>query len=145
MLRKYTFALVISYLICGALSVSANDYRPSLKYYNKLKTCTEYREDDKGAVKVRNTITVVVGPSIHGIGKKGSYMDMDGKRIPEGGRCIFTEDHIYYRVRCALPMDIAKKYAQEGITMRKYNNRNSSYIKNIHSNTKYCFKEHSNL
>lgn len=143
MLKKFILSLLVCGVVSNLLPALANEFAPSIRYYNKLKTCTEYNED-RGPVQVGDTVMPITY-SIYGIGEKGTGVGSGSKYISAEGKCAIREDHAFYGVSCVLPMEVAKKYAQAGINMHRAKKSSSVYINKIHSNTNYCFKQKSNF
>lgn len=100
-------------------------YEGQINYYNSIKSCQ------------KNTIKL---PSI---AMFGVTLDMTyyvyGRK---DGKCSIREHLGKSDVRCALPTDVAKKYAEEGIRMISESvekgTSHSSYMDQIRNDKNYC-------
>lgn len=120
------FLILLSSSVVFAAS-NANDafYKTQIAYYNSIKTCSA------------GTFNM---PSIDVFGT-----DVNFRYIVYGkknGKCHIREQAGGSDTKCALPMDVAKKYAEEGIktleTSRRQGTAYSAYINQVINNREYC-------
>ncbi len=128
MLKK-TILLLLILLSSNIVFADTNKedafYKSQIAYYNSIKTCSP------------GTFNL---PPIEMFG-----YDVNFKLIVYGkqnNKCIIREQLGGSDTRCALPMDVAVKYANEGIrtleTSRKQGTAYSEYMNQVINNKEYC-------
>lgn len=125
MLKKIVIFLSV-FAMTGLCVVMANDdYKSQILYYNSVKTCTP-----------GDFILSPIDIMGYRLNRKFSvYGKTDNK-------CSIREHSGNFDLRCKLPMDIARRYADEGIKTLNLSIKNgsaySSYNNQIINDTNYC-------
>lgn len=128
MLKKVILLLLI--LLSSNFVIAASDkndafYKVQMAYYNSIKTCSA------------GTFNL---PSIEMFGQNIDFrLIVYGKK---NGKCIIREQMGGSDTRCSLPMDVARKYADENIrtleTSMRQGSAYSAYVNQVHNNENYC-------
>lgn len=128
MLKKISLCFLIflsSSVVFAASSKKDVFYKTQIAYYNSVKKCSA---------------ATFNFPSLEMFG-----VDVNFKYIVYGkknGKCYIREQAGGSDIKCALPMDVAKKYAEEGIKTIEASNRQgaaySEYINQIINDKQYC-------
>lgn len=126
---KFISIAILLFLATNITFASNNMYNQQMNYYNNMKTCT------KGNFSLGGT-SLTFG---------GKTFDVDMVYYIYGiqnNKCHIREHLGDSDMHCYLPMNVAKKYAEEGINTLNASNKNgtaySTYINQIINNEGYC-------
>ena len=126
---KFTSIVMLLFLATNVTFAGNNMYDQQIKYYNSMKTCT------KGTFPLGGTSLKMSNKSF-GIGMIYYIYGF------QNNKCHIRERLGNYDKHCYLPMDVARKYAEEGINTLNASVKNGSayskYINEINNDEKYC-------